>query len=111
VWYDQRVQQLAKEREEREAAGAKARQLLLDMLNEVQREMYEKDAYFMVEGSRGGVYRIDDGFQGNVRCELRHRRYCGHLRDSRIPVYDHMLAQKLMLETDEEAFLAVANPS
>lgn len=96
--------------EERHAATRKAQALLLSVLSKKQAaELKEKDE-FTVHGSKGGVYIIKRGIAGNVR---RGRyRYCGHLPgDQRYPQEDHMLAQKLMIETDEEAFLAVANRS
>lgn len=102
-------EQAAKARAEAEAANEKAKTLLLAMLTDKQKHDFHRHNRFTVRGSKGGEYEIQTGYAGNVRSGRR--RYCGHLPDARIPQFDHMLAQKLMIETDEEAFLAVANMS
>jgi len=94
---------------QRDAANEKAKELLLSVLTADQRIDFLHRGSFRVEGSKGGKYQIQTGYSGNVR--RGRRRYCGHLSDGQIPAYDHMLAQKLLIETDEEAFLAVANAS
>lgn len=103
------VKRAEKQRAELEAAEARAKELLLSMLTEEQRHHLHREGRFKVCGNKGGEYEITIGYAGNIR-RGRHR-YCGHLSDGRIPTYDHMLAQKLMIETDEEAFLALANRS
>lgn len=108
-----RRQEVARQREaeryveERNAALKRAEDLLVSMLNEQQKQQFELHGEFQVIGSKGGQYVIRRGYAGNVISGRR--RYCGHLSDSRIPQADHMLAQKLMIETNEEAYLAVAN--
>lgn len=96
----------------------RANDLLVSMLTDEQRQSYEQHGWFIVVGgSTGRRYRIRcNSYQGNVdllaandnnRIEYR---YCGHCRD-RIPLGDHLLAQKVMLEIDETAFIALANRS
>lgn len=98
----------------RDAARARARELLLEHLTPAQRKTFEEKAWFVVEGGRSKKrYRIEArGVAGNV--SLLDKRgsvvatYCGHA-DHSIPDYDQYLAQKLMLEANEDAYLALAN--
>jgi hypothetical protein len=92
-------------------AERKARTLLLAMLTDEQRADLERASGFKVHvGDR--VYEVAKGYAGNVYLldedGQRVERYCIH-GPSYLPDEDQMLAQKLMLETDEERFLRVAN--
>lgn len=92
-------------------ANEKALALLCGMLTQEQREQLNTMSAFEVETERA-KYRIKRGRFGNVE-ELDAdgriiARYCIHPRQS-VPDADTMLAQKLMLETDEAAFLRMAN--
>lgn len=91
-----------------EKARVKAEALLHEYLSEEQIKELEETGGFVVLGSLGTPYTIRRGYQGNVRRDGY--RYCAHGPHD-IPVPDHMLMQKLAIETDEEAFLAVANRS
>lgn len=108
-----RVQQEAKERER---AKATAHALLQANLSPEQRETFEKNHWFIVEGGKTKTkYRIrgngtlvanvdvlkDDG-------KISHR-LCAHCNPNEIPMPDHLLAQKLMLEISEDDFLRIAN--
>jgi hypothetical protein len=94
-------------------AEKKARDLLKQWLSPAQLAQYEGDGYFEVTGcDTGKRYRVRRDRQMNID-ELDRRGVqiavlCfepeGHL-----PLGDVMLAQKLALETDEQAALAVAN--
>lgn len=99
---------LAVAREEQRAAAEKAEELLRSCLSVEQVECLEANQYFDVDGSSGGHYRIYRGYAGNVARDRY--RYCAHGAHD-LPEPDHMLMQKLAIETDEEAFLAVANRS
>lgn len=99
-----------------DTAKARARRLLVSMLNPDQRkELEEKNHFHLTVHSRDGamkVYRIEHGYAGNVKL-LGHdgqpvKRYCIHA-DSRLPYEDQMLAQKLLLEANEAEFLRIAN--
>ncbi len=100
----------------KQAANVRARGLLMQMLNSEQRaELDDKNHFHLTVHSRDGsmkVYRIDYGFAGNVKLLGADgkpvRSYCIH-SDSRLPYEDQMLAQKLMLESDEKKFLRIAN--
>lgn len=110
-----RRERAAEERRQFEAASQRAEELLREHLDEEQRAEFDAHGHFhvSVEDRR---YRITRRRQGNVFCDydyyhdgrLRHRCYCIHPRED-LPPGDQMLAQKFMLETDEEEFLRIAN--
>ena len=95
----------------REEAEIRAEKLLLENLTLRQKEDYVKTKSFVVDGSRYR-YRIRHGRSGNVdvidRKGMIVNRLCAHPVDL-VPNPDTMLAQKLMLETDEAAFERIAN--
>lgn len=97
---------------EAEEADERAEILLHEHLTLDQIDMLEKMREFLVMGSRGNRYLIRRGRAGNVLGLDEHgkpvRRYCAHPAES-VPDPDTMLAQKLMLEIDEDSFLRVAN--
>lgn len=109
----QRIRERAAAAEaERKAARDRARQLLLSMLDVRQREQLEREQFFeVITNHSRRRYRIRQGTHGNVRLVDETGRevtsYCA--QPLGVPDEDAMLAQKLMLETDEEAFLKVAN--
>lgn len=101
---------------ERTAAEELARQLLQSMLSEADKRMLAAHGYFEVRGGKSGTrYRIIAGHHGtrNVLELDRHghprRRLCAH--PFGVPDGDVLLAQKLVLETNEDLFLATANVS
>lgn len=99
-----------------DTAKARARKLLFSMLNaDQQKELDEKNHFHLTVHSRDGsmkVYRIEHGYAGNVKLlgvdGQPVKRYCIHA-DYRLPYEDQMLAQKLLLETNEPEFLRIAN--
>lgn len=99
-----------------DTAKARARKLLFSMLNtDQQKELEEKNFFHLTVHDRSGsmrVYRIEHGYAGNVKLigvdGQPVKRYCIHA-DYRLPYEDQMLAQKLMLETNEPEFLRIAN--
>jgi hypothetical protein len=94
---------------------AAARELLLSMLDDEQRDEYEGDGRFHVHTADGErCYRITKGQSGNVlliKDGRAKRRYCIHPPGLRYPDEDAMVAQMMMLETDEAEFLRIANAS
>jgi hypothetical protein len=103
-------------RVEREAAEVlasmakrKARALLYSALSRDQQRSLEERQYFELNIG-GKTYRIKQGTHGNVRLvqgDVETMLYCA--QPNGVPAEDAMLAQKLMLECDEQAFLRVAN--
>ena len=94
-------------------AEQKALDLLKQWLSSVQLAQYERTGRFDVTGCHSGKrYRICRGRQMNVH-ELDQNGvqiavWCFG-PEGCLPVSDIMLAQKIALETDEHAALAVAN--
>jgi hypothetical protein len=93
-------------------ATQKARELLLSYLNDIQRAQFEKKGEFTVRSPWGtrflimaaghlNIYRLGPG-------DKRLARYCVVV-DAHVPVYDTMLAQKLLIETDPIKFHETAN--
>jgi hypothetical protein len=103
-------------------ACERAKTLLLRLLNDDDREYFERTRCVRVTGSNGGQYELEcNDFTGNVRKRVaevdgvfRWQRYCAHIphRDRyghRMPEYDNVIAQLLALRTDELGFLRTAN--
>lgn len=108
------LKRAAAEKKERAEADLRAEDLLRRHLNDEQRGTLDRGKSFEVIGSSGGRYRIRRGRHQNV-VEVRAiegkdvdvTELCATIPV--IPDADVMLAQKLALETDEPAFLRVAN--
>jgi len=95
----------------REAAKIRAEELLLITLTPEQREQYAKHGYFETEVNDRRFRIRGHSYSGNVE-ELRAGKiiasYCCHLTGDQ-PVADHLIAQKLMIESRLEEFLRLAN--
>ena len=112
--HEEYQRQQEKEREERRVAVKKAEALFLSCLTEKQREQFSKDKTFKVTGSGGkNRYLIDCGSMiENVYLTKWGKpviAYCAGPWRTSIS-WDFHLAQKLILESDEAAFLKVAVP-
>lgn len=89
-------------------ADVRAAQMLLGMLSPAQAETLKLRQHFDVTGSLGGRYRVWAHISvGNVQRLDDGSLWCtyGH----RVPRYDTLLAQALLIRTDEGAFLETAN--
>jgi hypothetical protein len=93
---------LARRREARMRAEA----LLWAWLSPAQRKQYRARRWFEVTTASGRRYRILRG--AVVRLHPRGSAYCIEAT-SPVPVADEMLANKLLLESDERRFLATAH--
>lgn len=103
----ERTEKLRMENER--AARARARRLLLQCLSKTQKETMEKDKFFDVE-VENRLYRIYQGTYGNIKLMDGNKAkisYC--IQPPGVPIEDAMLAQKLLLESDEREFLRIAN--
>ncbi|MCS3765802.1 MULTISPECIES: hypothetical protein [Bradyrhizobium] len=98
---------------EQKGPEARARRLLRDWLSPDQRAQFDAEGYFDVTGSHTGRrYRIHQGTMSNV-LELDEERqpkigWC-FVPERALAAGDVMLAQKIALETDEAAVLALAH--
>jgi hypothetical protein len=99
-----------------DAAHTRARELLLSQLTPAQRKTFDENKWFIIEGGQSREkYRIN--FKGHMVANVdvldAHgdvlHRLCGHCDLNEVPIFDQLLAQKLMLECDEERFLRLAN--
>lgn len=96
-------------------AVRKAKKLLTEHLTDEQLQSLAEKDYFELESSSGRRYRIYRGIQRNIT-ELdaqgrEFNRLCAHSNEMNMPAEDHILVQKLMLETDESGFRKIANHS
>lgn len=96
----------------RKVAQGRAKRLLRDALDEAQLAALDDRGYFEVRSPSGRTYRIYQGMSMNVvaldDAGREALRLCAH-PGMDAPSEDHMLAQKLVIETDERGFLKVAN--
>jgi hypothetical protein len=90
----------------RRRARRRAEALLWSWLSPAQRRQYRRRRWFEVSTASGRRYRILR--DGVVRLGPRGSGYCIEAT-SPVPVADEMLANKLLLETDERRFLATAH--
>jgi hypothetical protein len=96
------------------AASDRARELLLSKLSPEQRESFTKNKWFIVEGGLTKTkYRIRSStYAGNIDVlDVANNvayRLCVHC-SSTIPLEDHLLAQKIMLELAEDDIVRLAN--
>jgi hypothetical protein len=90
----------------RRRARLRAEALLWAWLSPAQRKQYRARGWFEVTTASGRRYRVLRG--GVVRRDPRGSGYCIEAT-SPVPVADEMLANKLLLETDERRFLATAH--
>lgn len=109
-----------KEREQREkewqekedARRARAKNVLVSVLNEKQREQFEAEKHFELEVN-DRLYRVKPGMRVE-RLEKGSKKvlsyFCIHAsHEYNLPAEDVALSQKLLLETNETEFLRVAN--
>ena len=90
----------------RRQARRRAEALLWAWLSPDQRAQYRVSGRFDVTTAAGHHYRVCPG--GVVRLEPGGSAYCIEAT-SPVPVADELLANKLLLETDERRFLATAH--
>lgn len=94
-------------------ADVKAEALLVKNLSDEQRAEWAKSKFFMVTGGTTGVrYKLTMNRTYGIETFLYDRKIgilCVVTKDNRIPLCDQLLAQKLLIETDEKAFVALAN--
>jgi hypothetical protein len=104
---------IKEEQEARAAAKQRAKVLLMEHLDEEQKKSLEKDRKFIVHScDKKRVYVIKHGRAGNIELlndeGIAVAKFCIHPA-IQCPDEDTMLAQKLLLETNEAQFLKIAN--
>lgn len=88
------------------SAKARARRLFFSKLDTRQRLCWHLLRRIEVVASGGGRYTISPYQPFNIR--RADTLFCLQVA-GRIPVYDKLLAQKLLIEADEQRFIALAN--
>lgn len=120
VWDGEQRRREAQRRHDRvqrlraRVADRRAVALLNEVLDDEQRASWADHQRFRVTAGSGRIYEITNGFVGNIyRLNdegERETSYCIH-GSGPLPVADHVLAQKLLLEANEDEFLRIANES
>ncbi|MFI0481716.1 hypothetical protein [Actinomadura sp. 9N215] len=104
--------------EKRKMLAEKARRILLDLLDDENRQRLKQHNRVEITGSNGGRFLVAVGYSGNVyRLDARGgilQSYCAHpymmLRDAtELPYEVAMISQILAIRADETGFLRVAN--
>lgn len=88
------------------AARRRARELFLSKLNDAQRRSWAFERRFDLIAPSGRRYTIAPYASFNIYTS--ETSYCLRV-EGRIPAYDKLLAQRLLVEADEEMFLSLAN--
>lgn len=104
--------QIVEQQERANKAAQRGMALLKSWLSKEQLEQYERNQFFDVVGSKGTRYRITNGVAGNVQQFNRRGKHVASWCFQPVGCLcmgDTMLAQKIALETDEEATIKVAN--
>jgi hypothetical protein len=99
------------EKKREDTVKRRSRKILFSLLNETQREEFKKKKSFHVVGKDGFTYLIINRHQHNVfRIEDGRRtfEYC-IITNNYVPLYDQMLSQKLLLESNPQMFLDISN--
>ena len=84
----------------------RARELFLSKLTDEQRRYWRRERLLVVAGASGRRYTISPYGAFNIHC--RQYSYCLRVLGP-APAYDKLLAQRLLVESDEQTFLALAN--
>ena len=84
----------------------RAKELFLSRLNDAERRRWAREQRLIVVGSSGRPYTLAPYESFNIRSG--NESYCLCVL-GRLPSYDKLLAQRLLIEADEKAFLAIAN--
>lgn len=94
-----------------ESANERARMLLYNCLSINQISDLEEDGFFTCKGSDGKTYRIENTPQHNVflmHGDRKVKEFC-IVTSSYVPIFDLMLIQKFMIESNIEGFYKQAN--
>jgi hypothetical protein len=101
-------------------AHRRALALLEEHLNEEQQEEFKRTNCFFVTGQKTGTLYFFSGDDGYVYRDIKSEKGTWYrsimcINPDRefqpLPIWDALLAKKLLIEVDEEQFLAVANTS
>ncbi len=112
---EERFKQLRiKEKREAKEAEHKAKVLLLELIGRIDYKKFCRAGYMDVEGNSGKIYRISPRsmtkvFAGKDKLDVALESLCIIMKDRALPRADEMVWKKLMIESDEKAFVETAN--
>ena len=84
----------------------RAKKLFLSKLGDAERRRWVAERRLTIVGSSGRRYTLTPYESFNIRAD--NDAYCLRVL-GRVPAYDKLLAQRLLVESDEQTFLAIAN--
>lgn len=88
------------------ASWLRAKKLFLSKMTDAERRRWNHDRSLVVVGSSGRRYTLRPYEAFNIRSG--NQEFCLRVMGW-IPAYDKLLAQRLLVESDEITFLAIAN--
>jgi hypothetical protein len=101
-------EEIKKIREQKEAAEAKAKELLLDIIGKDELAVYEETGRVFVRGRKHDYIVQRTGFVQQIQ-QGKIQDLCAHINKTKYPLTDNVVAMKMLIESDEEQFLKIAN--
>lgn len=101
-------EEIKKMKEQKEAAEAKAKELLLDLIGKEELAVYEETGRVFVKGRKHDYIVQRTGFVQQIQ-KGKVQDLCAHINKSKYPLTDNVVGLKLLIESDEDQFLKIAN--
>ena len=99
-----------KQQEERKKAEATAKAMLLDIIGEKERSIYEETGQVYVQGRRHGYIIRNWGHVKRIEGNGQIREFCVHLAENfKYPDTDNVIALLMAIKYDENRLLRTAN--
>jgi len=89
-------------------AEGKAKDLLLDIIGETELAVYEETGRVFVKGRKHDYIVQKEGFVQQIQ-KGKIQDLCAHINKSKYPLTDNVVAMKMLIESDEDKFLQIAN--
>lgn len=102
------VDRITKMAEKRNAAEAKAKDLLLDIIGKDELVVYEETGRVFVKGRKHDYIVQREGFIQQID-KGKIQDLCASINKNKYPLTDNVVAMKLLIESDEDQFLEIAN--
>jgi len=101
---------LKRDKKQRVKAEDRAKKLLMDLIGKSDYKKFLQLGYLDVEGNSGRTYRIRTGHQIEVReGDIKVESLCIMTPNYHLPRCDEIVWRKLLVESNEELLLKVAN--
>ena len=105
---ERRQSEFDKLQAEKAEAEAKAKDLLLDIIGENELAVYEETGRVFVKGKKNDYIVQREGFVQQIQ-KGKIQDLCAHINKNKYPLTDNVVAMKLLIESDEDQFLEIAN--